>query len=162
MFYSYIKAIIQFYKLQKKMAESITCKEDNTDSSLRDATLQSTFNLVQETGADLGKEQPGSSEEMLDECPGGANNDDDCDDEQGEGNSKESTETQDEYSYTKRDPSSSELYKVFIKNIRSHFGFRVSTVHKSCEPAHEIMVVFTLRKLILQMCMHSHPGGLGV
>ena len=30
------------------------------------------------------------------------------------------------------------------------------------EPAHEIMVVFVLRKLILQRCMLSHPVGLNV
>ena len=30
------------------------------------------------------------------------------------------------------------------------------------EPAHEIMDLFVLRKLILQMRMHSHPVGLDV
>ena len=30
------------------------------------------------------------------------------------------------------------------------------------EPAHEIMVLFVLRKLILQMHMRSHPMGLDV
>ena len=30
------------------------------------------------------------------------------------------------------------------------------------EPAHEIMVLFIFRKLILQMIMHSHPMGLDV
>ena len=30
------------------------------------------------------------------------------------------------------------------------------------EPAHEIMALFILRKLILQTCMHCHPVGLDV
>ena len=30
------------------------------------------------------------------------------------------------------------------------------------EPSHEIMVLFILRKLIFQTCMHSHPAGLDV
>ena len=30
------------------------------------------------------------------------------------------------------------------------------------KPSHEIMVLFVLRKLILQTCMHSHPIGLDV
>ena len=30
------------------------------------------------------------------------------------------------------------------------------------EPAHEIMVLFDLRKLILQTCMRNHPVGLDV
>ena len=34
--------------------------------------------------------------------------------------------------------------------------------HQLFEPCHEIMVFSTLRKLILQTCMHSHPVGLNV
>ena len=33
---------------------------------------------------------------------------------------------------------------------------------KTFEPCHEIMALFVLRKLILQMCMRSHPVGLDV
>ena len=29
-------------------------------------------------------------------------------------------------------------------------------------PCHEIIVLFVLHKLILQMCMHSHPVGLDI
>ena len=34
--------------------------------------------------------------------------------------------------------------------------------HEHNEPSHEIMALFILHKLILQMCMHSHPMGLDV
>ena len=39
---------------------------------------------------------------------------------------------------------------------------RVAVSFFNFEPAHEIMVLFVLRKLILQTCMHSLPVGLDV
>ena len=40
---------------------------------------------------------------------------------------------------------------------------KVFTSHQSkFEPAHEIMALFVLRKLILQTRMHGHPLGLDV
>ena len=36
------------------------------------------------------------------------------------------------------------------------------TESRENEPCHEIMVLFIIRKLILQTCMHSHPVGLDV
>ena len=48
--------------------------------------------------------------------------------------------------------------RAAMSNVYTHS----STLSRSFEPSHEIMVLFVLRKLILQTCMRSHPVGLDV
>ena len=43
--------------------------------------------------------------------------------------------------------------------IQGYYSLHVLKIWKY-EPAHEIMALFILRKLILQTCTHSHPVGL--
>ena len=43
-----------------------------------------------------------------------------------------SAEVGEEYEYTKRDPDTTELYKIFIKNIHPKFGFKVNIVLFIC------------------------------
>ena len=57
------------------------------------------------------------------------------------------------------------VLKQQIQNLVRYMYIRLYTciVKKhNFEPSHEIMVLFVLRKLILQTCMRSHPVGLEV
>ena len=105
------------------MDQGTTSKEENPDTSSRETTLLTAH--WDEAAVDEKKEQSEQWKAVSVEGAVGANIDDGGDEDKGGGNNKESPEAQDEYGYTKRDPSSSELYKVCIKNIRSRFGFRV-------------------------------------
>ena len=53
-------------------------------------------------------------------------------------------------------------YHLHIFHDWAHTGSKRKKKTKSNEPAHEIIVLFILRKLILQMCMSSNPVGLDV
>ena len=66
--------------------------------------------------------------------------------------------------------SNNEMCKIWCKKKRfirikisfsSQFGMFHET-YQEFEPAHEIMALFVLCKLILQICMRSHPVGLDV
>ena len=46
------------------------------------------------------------------------------------------------------------------KNLTENNGRKFLTPKSKNEPSHEIMVLFVLHKLILQMHMHNHPVGL--
>ena len=48
-------------------------------------------------------------------------------------------------------------YSKFTKDHSSKIGLIIARTN---EPSHEIIVLFVLCKLVLQMCMHSHPVGL--
>ena len=52
------------------------------------------------------------------------------------------------------------LKALVQKFVYLHYGFQFQKVRT--EPAHEIMALFVLRKLILQTRMGSHPVGLDV
>ena len=54
--------------------------------------------------------------------------------------------------------SGAKLWNIFHLHLR----LRSSPFIRMFDPAHEIMVLFVLRKLILQMHMRSHPVGLDV
>ena len=113
------------------MEECSTSKGGNPDTSSGETTLL-TVNW-DEPAADEKEDQTKESEKVLEEGAVGTSDDNgDATNEKNGDDTKESIEEHDEYGYTKRDPSSSELNKVFIKNIPPNFGFRVSiTVIKS-------------------------------
>ena len=65
--------------------------------------------------------------------------------------------------------SSETLQKYFLQvqygHLQVQYGHKASSGNEAFalfEPSHEVMVLFILRKLILQTCMHSHPVGLDV
>ena len=58
-------------------------------------------------------------------------------------------------------PSKKELPEYY-EIITNPIDFKKIRVSFTNEPAHEIMVLFILRKLILQMGMRSHPMGLDI
>ena len=61
--------------------------------------------------------------------------------------------------YTKPKPEAEQTSLSFTWSRYSEGRFAYDS---SNEPSHEIMVLFILRKLILQMRMRSHPMGLDV
>ena len=58
--------------------------------------------------------------------------------------------------------SSETLQKYFLQVQYGHKAASGNEAFALFEPSHEVMVLFILRKLILQTCMHSHPVGLDV
>ena len=57
------------------------------------------------------------------------------------------------------------INRILLQNLAPGSGYEKDTgdtPFSPFEPAHEIMVLFVLRKLILQTRMHSYPVGLDV